>query len=318
MNTENWISANIPFMDAKKVIVTGANSGVGFETTRIFAEKGAHVVMACRSMERGREAKEKIEDGALEGSLELRKLDLASLDSVKDFAEEYKANHGELDILCNNAGIMGVPFERTEDGFEKHFGVNHLGHFALTGELLDLLVETDGESRVVTQSSALHKNGRADIEEIIKLSDEEDYSPQQAYADSKLANILFAFELDRKLKEKNLSVESIACHPGFSATNLQNTEENENSFFRDIGMKIAKKILAQSPEKGSLPMVYAAGSGKLSGGEYIGPGGLMNMRGLPEKQEVSESGRDQDSAERLWTVSKDLTDTDYEILNEDA
>ncbi len=317
MSVEKWISENVPFMDSKKIVVTGANSGVGFEAARIFAERGAHVVMACRSMERGKEAKEKIEDGSLEGSLELRKLDLASLDSVRDFAEQYKANHEELHILCNNAGIMGVPFERTEDGFEKHFGVNHLGHFALTGELLDLLVETSGESRIVTQSSALHKNGSADIEEIIGLSDEEEYSAQQAYADSKLANVLFALELDRRLKEKNLSVESMACHPGFSATNLQNTVENKDSFFRDLGMKIAKKILAQSPEKGSLPMVYAGSSGNLSGGEYVGPGGLMNMRGLPEIQEPSEDARDEELAERLWTVSEDLTDTEFSVESQE-
>jgi NAD(P)-dependent dehydrogenase (short-subunit alcohol dehydrogenase family) len=259
-------------------------------------------------MERGRKAKEEIEDEDPEGNLELRKLDLASLDSVKDFAEEYMANNGELHVLCNNAGVMAVPFEVTEDGFETHFGVNHLGHYALTAHLIQTLVDTDGETRVVTQSSALHKNGEIDFSD---LMNEENYDSGQAYADSKLANLLFAFELDRKLEENDLEVESVGCHPGFAATNLQNTEENENSFIRDLGMRLAKKFLAQSAEKGALPMVKAAASGE--GGGYIGPGGFMKMRGLPEKQEPGKKALDEEVAEKLWGKSEELTGVKFKF-----
>lgn len=315
MDVERWISRNIPYLDSKKVIVTGANSGVGFEAARIFADRGAHVVMACRNMDRGRDAKERIEKDDPEGSLELRKLDLASLQSVRDFAEEYCANHEELHVLCNNAGIMATPFQRTEDGFEKQFGVNHLGHFALTGHLMDKLVNTEGETRVVTQSSNLHRKGDIGLEQIIRNSKEEGYDRYQAYADSKLANLLFTFELDRRLKREDLSVESIGCHPGFSNTNLQNTEENSNSALRDLAMKIMKKVLAQRAERGALPMVYASCSGEVRGGEYIGPGGLMDMRGLPEKQEPSEKARQRETAERLWKTSKELTGVEFELEN---
>jgi len=310
LSENGWTAEDMPALDGKKIIVTGANSGLGYEATEKFAEKGAHVIMACRSMERGREAKGEIEDKLNDCSLELSKLDLASLDSVKDFAEEYKANNEELHILCNNAGIMAIPRQETRDGFEKQFGVNHLGHFALTSHLIDYLIETSGQTRLVTQSSALHKKGSMNFEDLMK---EQNYDKNQAYADSKLANLLFAFELDRKLQDADVNTLSIACHPGFSATNLQSTEENESSIFRNFRMKVLTKVLAQSAETGYLPMIYASVSEKAHGGDYIGPDGFMNMRGLPENQKPSEEARDEDVAEKLWKVSEELTGIDFEL-----
>ena len=306
-----WNEENIPELEERKIIVTGANSGLGFEATRKFAEKGAHVTMACRNMNKGRKAKKKIEEKLDEADLELRKLDLASLESVKDFTEEYRANNDSLHILCNNAGVMAIPRQETEDGFEKQFGVNHLGHFALTAHIFPLLVETDGETRVVNQSSAIHENGEINFGDLMM---EEEYDKWNAYTQSKLANVLFTYELDRRIKEKDVEVKSVACHPGYASTNLQyRGPEEEGSKTKYFFMKLANTVLAQSADKGALPMVYAATSKEIEGGEYIGPGGIRNMRGYPEKQESSPISYNEDTAEALWTRSESLTGTEFEI-----
>lgn len=305
----DWTADDMPDLKGKTVIVTGANSGLGFEATKELARKGANVTMACRSIERGKNAKEEIEKEIPGASLEVRQLDLASLESIDEFAEEYKANHEELDILCNNAGLMNIPRQETEDGFEKQFGVNHLGHFALTSKLLPVLKKAE-EARIVTQSSGLHERGRINFNDLMK---EGKYDSGQAYADSKLANVLFAYELDRKIRREGLDMKSVAAHPGFAATNLQNAEENDNFFLKELGMKAFTKIFAQSAAKGALPMLYAASASYAEGGEYIGPGGLMNMRGLPEKQESSEASYDTETAEELWAVSEELTGLSFEV-----
>ena len=327
LSRDNWTSEDMPDMDGKKVIVTGANSGLGFEASKKFAEKGADVVMACRSMEKAGEAKEEIEDEVEEASLEVMKIDLASLDSVKDFAEAYIANNDELHILCNNAGVMAIPREEAEDGFEKpenpvdflkgrkifdfrpQLGVNHLGHFALTAHLIDLLEETDGETRVVNQSSALHENGEINFDDLMM---EEEYDKWEAYAQSKLANVLFTYELDRKLE--GTDTKAVACHPGYAATNLQYRGPlEEGSKLRYFLMKAMNTVVAQSAEKGALPMLYASTSEKIEGGEYIGPGGLADMRGYPEEQESSPESYDEDTAEELWHKSEALTDIEFDI-----
>ncbi len=298
-------------MDGQTVIVTGANSGLGFEATEAFARRGAHVVMACRSEERGTDAKRAIRGGAgatesHRGSLEVATLDLADLDSVRAFADEFRETHDDLHVLCNNAGVMAIPRRETEDGFEMQFGVNHLGHFALTGLLVDRLRETSGETRVVTQSSGVHERGEVDFED---LQSQRSYDRWDAYAQSKLANVLFAYELQRRLDAADATdVTSVACHPGFAATNLQRRgPEMRGSRLRLWLMEAMNAVLAQSAEAGALPMLYAATASDLSGGEYVGPGGLLNMRGPPAVQRSSDASYDRDAAERLWSVSEELT-----------
>lgn len=304
----NWTSEDIPDLNGSKVIVTGANSGLGFEASKMFAENNAHVIMACRSLDKGKKARKQIKDDVEEASLEVRKIDLASLESVKDFAEEYKANNDSLDILCNNAGVMAIPRKETEDGFEMQFGVNHLGHFALTGHLIQMLVDTE-DSRVVTQSSALHESGTINFDDLNK---EEAYDKWKAYGQSKLANVLFGYELDRRLEDKD--VKSVVCHPGYSSTNLQYRGPKENGSKIQLGiMKITNTLIAQSARKGALPMLYAATSRDIEGGEYVGPGGLADMRGYPVKQDSSKESHDKDIAEALWTRSEALTGIEYDL-----
>jgi NAD(P)-dependent dehydrogenase (short-subunit alcohol dehydrogenase family) len=306
-----WTSEDMPDMEGKTVIVTGANSGLGFEATRKFAEKNARVVMACRSLEKGKEAKEEVEEELEDPELEVRRIDLADLGSVEDFAKEFKANNDELHVLCNNAGVMAIPRSETEDGFEQQFGVNHLGHFALTGHLIEVLEDTEGDTRVVTQSSMLHENGEINFDDLMM---EEDYDKWDAYAQSKLANVLFGYELDRKLRRANSRVKSVVCHPGFASTNLQyRGPEEEGSKLKLWMMKFANAVVAQSAEKGALPMLYAATSEEIDGGEYIGPSGFKNMRGYPEEQESSLASQDKDIAEALWNRSEALTGVDFEL-----
>lgn len=307
---KKWTAEKINNLKGKNVIITGANSGIGFEVAKKFAENNARVIMACRDLEKGGEAKEKIEENIEESEIEVRKLDLADLSSIKKFTKEYKANNDKLDVLCNNAGVMAIPRQETKDGFEKQFGVNHLGHFALTAHLIPVLKEAE-ESRVVTQSSGLHEKGSIDFENLML---EEEYDKWDAYANSKLANVLFANELQRKLEEQDLDMKSIACHPGYASTNLQyRGPEEEGSKLKLFGMKIANTLLAQSAEKGALPMLYSSVSTDIEGGEYIGPDGLGNMRGYPEKQESSEESQDKNVAEALWTRSESLTDVDFQF-----
>ncbi|MFC4448715.1 oxidoreductase [Halorussus aquaticus] len=314
-NRGEWAAEQMPEMDDRTVVVTGANSGLGYEATRAFARKGAHVVMACRSEDRGEDAKRRLRsedtEGGHRGSLEVAELDLADLSSVESFAESFGDTHDELHVLCNNAGVMAIPRRETEDGFEMQFGVNHLGHFALTGLLLDRLRETPGETRVVTQSSGVHESGDIDFAD---LQHEDSYDEWDAYAQSKLANVLFAYELQRRLEDASADVTSVACHPGYAATNLQRRgPEMAGSTLRLWAMKAANAVLAQSAERGALPMLYAATAPQIEGGEYVGPGGLMNMRGPPSVQQSSDVSYDRERAERLWEVSEDLTGVTYDL-----
>ena len=307
---DKWTSKDMPDLKDKNVVVTGANSGIGFEVTKKMASKGAHVIMACRSLERGGEAKERLEKDLENPSLEVRKLDLGDLSSVSEFVEEYRANNDRLDILCNNAGVMAIPRQETIDGFEKQFGINHLGHFALTCKLMPVLEESD-EARIITQSSGLHENGSINFDDLMM---EEDYDKWSAYAQSKLANILFAYELQKRLKDKDTDIKSVACHPGYASTNLQyRGPQEEGSKLKLAGMKLANTLFAQSAAKGALPMLYAATSKDIEGGEYIGPGGLGKMRGYPEVQDSSPESQNKDVAEALWTRSEALVDEEFEL-----
>ncbi|MGN8213015.1 oxidoreductase [Halococcus sp. PRR34] len=307
-----WTAERMGDLDGKTVIVTGANSGLGYEAAREFAIHGANVVLACRSVERGVEAGERIREDAPETSLTVIELDLADLASVGRFAADFTDTHDELHVLCNNAGVMAIPRSETVDGFETQFGVNHLGHFALTGTLLEHLHETDGETRVVTQSSGLHESGAIDFRD---LQHEDSYDEWDAYGQSKLANVLFAYELHRRLRNVGVDdVTSVACHPGYAATDLQRRgPEQAGETLRLWGMKAANAIVAQDAATGALPMLYGATEPGLSGSEYIGPGGFRNMRGSPEEQRSSERSYDETTAARLWEVSAELTGVTYDF-----
>jgi NAD(P)-dependent dehydrogenase (short-subunit alcohol dehydrogenase family) len=308
--TERWTTAEMPAMHDETVIVTGANSGLGYEATRAFARAGATVVMACRSRDRAESARDDLRRNVPDPDLDVRDLDLGDLAAVASFAEEFRADYDDLRVLCNNAGVMAIPRSETADGFETQFGVNHLGHFALTGHLLDTLVGTDGESRVVTQSSGLHERGEMDFED---LQGERAYDEWDAYAQSKLANVLFGYELDRRLDDADVAgVTSVVCHPGYAATNLQyRGPEAAGSRIRLAVTKVANAVVAQSAEMGALPMLYAATAESVVGGDYVGPGGFMDMRGYPVTQRSSDRSYDEADAERLWSVSEDLTGVEY-------
>ncbi|WP_115891489.1 oxidoreductase [Haloferax sp. Atlit-48N] len=308
----DWTAADVPDLSGKTVVVTGANSGLGFEATRAFAEKGAHVVMACRSLDRGADAMADIRESVLAASLTLSELDLADLDSVRQFADEFAAEHGSLHVLCNNAGVMAIPRRETAQGFETQFGVNHLGHFALSARLFPTLRDTPGETRLVTMSSGLHERGRMEFDD---LQGERDYDEWDAYAQSKLSNLLFAFELDRRLTAAGIDdVLSVGAHPGYAATNLQfRGPEASGSTLRYWMSKLGNAIFAQSAEMGALPLLYAATSPAVESGEYVGPQGLFGMRGTPGIAEPSDRARDPETAARLWDVSEELTDTRFRL-----
>jgi NAD(P)-dependent dehydrogenase (short-subunit alcohol dehydrogenase family) len=310
MTGDSWTHENVPDQSGRTVVVTGANSGLGYEATKAFARNGAHVVMACRSLNRARSAREEVRAVVTEASIEVMELDLADLASVRSFVDAFERNHSAVHVLCNNAGVMAIPRRETADGFEMQFGVNHLGHFALTGLLLDRLDATSGETRVVTQSSGLHERGDVDFDDL----QHEEYDRWAAYAQSKLSNLLFAYELDRRLRAANANVTSVACHPGYAATNLQRRgPEMEGSTLRLWALRIANVVLAQSPKQGVLPMLYASTASHVDGGEYVGPGGLMGMRGAPETQRSSDVSYDADRAQRLWQISADLTGVAFDL-----
>jgi NAD(P)-dependent dehydrogenase (short-subunit alcohol dehydrogenase family) len=285
-------------------VVTGANSGIGLEATRALAGAGAHVVMACRSRDRAEAARDDVAADDPDGSLAVADLDLASLDSVAAFADGLADDHDAVDLLVNNAGVMAIPRRETGDGFETQFGVNHLGHFALTGHLLDLLQAGD-DPRVVAVSSGAHESGEVDFED---LNHEDDYGRWEAYGQSKLANLLFAFELDRRAD----GVTALGCHPGYAATNLQHrTAAESGSLVERFLLPAANRLVGQSPARGAEPTVYAATHPDVDGGEYVGPTGLLNMRGAPGVQDPADQARDEAAAERLWERSEALTGVEY-------
>ena len=313
-----WDESDVPDQTGKLAIVTGANSGIGFETTRVLADRGATVVMACRNLERGAGAAERIRRTDPAGSVAVEALDLANLESVRDFADRFDT-HGtddsqsgdadgntpiteDIDVLVNNAGVMAIPRRETDDGFEVQLGVNHLGHFALTGLLVDRLAD---DARVVSVSSAVHQRGEIDFDD---LQSTESYNRWDAYAQSKLANLLFAYELDRRLEEAALDATSVGVHPGYASTNLQlEGPKMDGSRVRLTMMRLANAVFGQSARKGALPTLYAATTPDIDGGAYVGPDGLLTMRGHPSIQQSSEKSYDRDLARRLWDRSESLT-----------
>ena len=290
-----WNEKDIGPQEERIAIVTGANSGIGFETARLLAANGARVVLACRSDEKGREALAR-----MEGAVEFMVLDLSSLQSVEAFAASFAGKYQALDLLINNAGVMVPPFGKTKEGFEMQFGTNHLGHFALTARLFPLMKDRPG-ARIVNVSSGAHRMGRVDFD---NLNSEKGYRPWPAYGLSKVANLLFTYELDRRLREAGAEVVSVAAHPGWTSTNLQKTSAMAKLFSPLFGMK---------PLSGALPTLRAAVDPGVRGGDYYGPGGLGEMRGPPVKVVSNKRSHDGDVADRLWQVSEEMTGVRFPV-----
>lgn len=286
-----WTEADIPDQTGRTVLVTGANSGLGLRTAQVLAGKGAHVIMGCRSVQRGQAARRTVQ-----GSAEVLELDLADLSSVRAAAESVSA----LDVLINNAGIMAVPYGTTVDGFERQFGTNHLGHAALTWLLLPALRRRPG-ARVVTVASLAHQYGQMNFDD--PNWERRSYSLRGSYGQSKLANILFARELERRSSD----VTSIAAHPGITATDLtDNMASAHSSFLLRLGGKISH-LFSQSVEMGALPQLYAATSPDARGGEYYGPDSFNGIRGYPAVARMTAAARDDLAANRLWELTIKLT-----------
>jgi len=303
-----WSTHDIPDQSGRVAIVTGANSGIGLIAARELARAGAAVVLACRDTSKGERALSDIGAAVPGATVELAELDLADLGSIDVFAAAMRdgAASGGLDLLINNAGVMAPPRRETSDGFELQFGTNHLGHFALTAHLIDLL-RGRGDARVVTLSSTAHKMGRMKFDD---LQSERGYWRWSAYGQSKLANLLFALELDRRLRAAGWDVKSVAAHPGYAATNLQSAAAP--AVDRAL-MKVANALVAQSAAAGALPTLYAATYPALGGGSFVGPDGIGEMRGRPRLVRPTSAARDPDAAARLWSISEELTGVSFDV-----
>lgn len=307
-----WNTEEIPELHGRVAIVTGANSGLGLETARALARRGASVVLACRDVAKARSAEQEIAgEAGRTGDVSTLPLDLASLESVRAFADSVRSRFRSVDLLVLNAGVMAIPERRTADGFEMQLGTNHLGHFALGGLLLDLLLATPG-SRVVAVSSSAHRIGRIDFDD---LHGERRYGPWRAYGQSKLANLLYTFELQRRLERRGAPTIAVAAHPGYAATQLQERGPRErNAAVMSRLIAIGNRILAQSAAMGALPTLYAATASDVRGGDYFGPSRWFELWGHPKRVGTTARARDEDVARRLWSVSEDLTGVAYPAL----
>jgi NAD(P)-dependent dehydrogenase (short-subunit alcohol dehydrogenase family) len=299
MTTSRWTSADLPSLDGKTFVVTGANSGIGLVAARELAGAGAHVVLAVRDTSKGERAA-----ATISGSREVRELDLTDLASVRDFASRLD---GDVDVLVNNAGVMATPQGRTKDGFELQIGTNHLGHFALTNRLLPRIRE-----RVVTVSSGAHRMGSIRLDDL--NWERGGYKPWSAYGQSKLANLLFTLELQRRLTGAGSDVRATAAHPGYAATNLQ---QHTGSRLQNALMQVGNRVFAQSDEMGALPTLYAA-TQDIPGASYVGPDGFKEGRGHPTLVGRSDAASDASVAEKLWTLSEELTGVAFPLTPEPA
>jgi NAD(P)-dependent dehydrogenase (short-subunit alcohol dehydrogenase family) len=308
---DGWTVDQMPDQSGRTIVVTGANSGLGFETARAFAHRGAHVVMGCRSIDRAKAAIDRIQATVPSAEIDFVPLDLGNLASIQGFAKECVARYARIHVLCNNAGVMAIPLRRTADGFEMQLGTNHLGHFALTGQLLPLILDSPG-ARIVTVSSNAHKLGRIRVRD---LNWESGYSRWPAYGQSKLANLLFTYELQRRLSQIGAGVRALASHPGYADTDLQFVAPRmDSSSLSERVMVFGNRLFAQSAAMGALPSLYAATSEALEGGEYIGPSGFAQMTGSPKIVASSRRSRDAEMARYLWNRSEALTGVHFEEL----
>lgn len=302
---EKWTAADIPDLTGKVAIVTGANSGLGFETSKELARKGATTIMACRNMDKARAALAEIQAEIPNAPIELMQLDLADLASVRQFSADFQAKYNRLDLLINNAGIMMVPYGHTADGFEKQFGTNHLGHFALTGLLMDTLLATPG-ARVVNVSSMGHRMGEMDFDNL--MYENGNYSSTGAYGRAKLANLLFTYELQRRFEAAGANASALAAHPGGSNTHLG--DHLVENWYGKLLWPLMNGM-TQSAAMGALPTLRAATDPAAHGGEYFGPGGFMEMRGYPKRVESNGKSHNLADAQKLWEVSEQLTGVQY-------
>ena len=293
-----WTESNIPDQCGKTAIVTGSNTGVGFETARALTQKNAHVILACRNEQKGNDAARRIRDGFPDAKVEVMTLDLSSLASIRSFSESVLRKHEKLDLLINNAGVMTPPHGETTDGFELQFGTNYLGHFALTGLLIDRINMTPA-SRIIPVSSIAHYQGKIDFN---NLNAERSYRRYRAYAQSKLAVLIFAYELQRRLEKSGSKTLSIPSHPGVTRSELVR---------HSLALQLLEKVISQDTPLGALPLLRAAVDPQARGGEYYGPGGLSKMRGNAQPGGSSRRSRDERVAERLWQVSEELTAVRY-------
>jgi NAD(P)-dependent dehydrogenase (short-subunit alcohol dehydrogenase family) len=301
MKNENWTAENIPNQKGRVVVVTGSSSGIGYEAARVLANKEATVIIAVRNLEKGSKAAEKILGQNKYADVKVMELDLANLESVARFAENFKNAFARLDLLINNAGVMVPPYAKTADGFELQFGTNHLGHFALTGRLLEVLLKTEG-ARVVNISSSAHKFGDINFDDL--TWENRSYSAWRAYGDSKIANLYFTFEFDRKLKENGLGLITAAAHPGWTATELQ-----RHAGFTDF----LNGFFAMDISRGALPGLRAGLDPNLKGGEFFGPDGLFELWGNAVEVAPNALSKDETIARKLWEVSEQLTGVKFEF-----
>jgi NAD(P)-dependent dehydrogenase (short-subunit alcohol dehydrogenase family) len=302
MSRSTWSEADIPDQSGRIALVTGASGGIGFETARALAEKGARVLLGCRNQEKGAAAMERIREVAPNANVELLPLDLADLESVRAAAGKIAANDEPFHLLINNAGVMAVPRQTTVDGFEMQFGTNHLGHFALTGLLLDRL-NASADARVVTVSSNGHRMGRIAFDD---LKGEKGYHRWLRYGQSKVANLLFTYELQRRLEARSASTIAVACHPGTAHTELARDAGTLMSFFQPMAAHFS-----QSAAMGALPTLRAAVDPEVQGGDYYGPDGLGQMQGHPVRVHSNAYSHRLDAAAELWLVSEELTGIAY-------
>ncbi|MFB7861706.1 oxidoreductase [Streptomyces sp. NPDC056069] len=305
--TEQWNAGRIPDLTGRTFVVTGANSGLGLATTRELARHGGHVVLAVRDEGRGRAAAQRIAGEVPGARLDVRRVDLADLDSVREFADKLRAEHPRLDVLVNNAGVMAPPRTLSAQGHELQFAANHLGHFALTGLLLDRLA-AGRDPRVVTVSSLQHRKGRIDFDDI---DGARRYSPMGHYNQAKLANTVFGHELHLRLTAAGSPVRSVLAHPGYTATNLQN--DTPVALVRWVYGKVLGPLLAQAPESGARPQLYAATAPGVEGGAFLGPDGPGELRGAPRPVAYAPAATDPETGRRLWELSERLTDVRYPL-----
>jgi len=306
---DRWTEADVPVQRGRTAVVTGANTGLGFETARVLATCGAQVVLACRNLGQAKEAAARILSSrphpAPPADVQAVRLDLASLASVREAAEEIGSAYGPVDLLINNAGVMMTPYRRTDDGFELQLGVNHLGHFALTGLLLGQMLGRAG-SRVITVSSNGHKSGRIDFDD---LQSQRRYRRMAAYYQSKLANLMFTYELQRRLAGAQAQTQALAAHPGKARTELTRYLPG----WLRLEDLVIEQPLGQSAAMGALATLRAAADPAARGGEYYGPGGRGELKGYPRLVASTERARDVEAQQRLWQESERLTGVSYPV-----
>ena len=309
-----WTTADIPSQAGKRALITGANSGIGFHAARHLAIAGCTVVLGCRDLSKGEQARQRIKQETPAADVELAELDLASLESIHALADGYITAGKPLDLLINNAGVMALPTRQlTKDGFERQFGTNHLGHFALTGRLLPLLLAAPA-ARIVTVSSIAHQSATMRFDD---LQFETGYKPWAPYKQSKLANLLFAFELQRRLENAGAKAISVAVHPGLSNTSIFKNGPGGSPGLKNYIAPVFFKFAAQTEEQGSFPTLYGATSPDAIGGGYYGPEGFLEWRGAPVEVAAKLHAHDQAAAARLWRVSEGLTDVRYTAIDGD-